>query len=160
MKYIGAVLLLLAALALCKLHTSYINERVKEHREYLSFLKHVRNRISCYLIPIKEAALGFSSERLMKNGFLSSLERGVSAKEAYEGRGRESLLSLEADRCLTELFSDFGSGYLDTEIKKLDFTTERLSAICEEQEKESKKKSKLVGTLVFAAAFSFIILIF
>ena len=160
MKYVGAVLLILGALAVCKLYTAYMNVRLKEHTEYLRLLKHLRNKISCYLVPIEEAVLGFSSECLAQNSFFSSLKAGADAKEAYQRARENSLLSLEADRLLTELFSDFGAGYFDTEIKKMDFAIEKLSAICEEERLESQKKIKLVGTLIFASVFGFIILIF
>lgn len=158
MKYIGAALLLFGALAVSKLYASYVNARLREHIEYLAFLKHVRSKISCYLLPISDAAEDFHSDVLVRNGFLKSLREGVSVKEAYERTRECSFLSAEFDRLLLELFSNFGEGYIDAEMKNMDYTIERLSKECERQRAECQSKIKLTGTLVFAAALSFIIL--
>ena len=112
MRYIGIIIILLCGAIAKRLYSSYLRERCSECEGYVLFLKHLRERIGCYLLPAKEAAEGFENEALCKTGFLSALSDSGSLREAFEKTSEKSLLPEQAKKRLTALFLAGAEGIL------------------------------------------------
>ena len=159
MKYIGILLVLVAAAVISHEYSRHMEKRAEECRDFLEFIAHMRVQVGCFLRPVKELATGFSSPMLEKAGFIDSLKSSDCILSAY--RHCESNLSLsdEEKEVLNTFFSSFGEGYLDDGIRLIDSVYKNMEGLYGKLLEEKTKNTRLVTTLSVTMALGIIIFV-
>ena len=80
---------------------------------------------------------------LSEAGFLKEVSSLGNIKEAFMKIMDKLLMPAEAKVMLLNMFSSFGTGYLNEELEVIVATEKRLSDLCDSVIEEEKKKSKL-----------------
>ena len=159
MKYVGILCVLVASVLISGEYCRYMNKRVLECRDFVSFISHMRIQVGCFLRPVRELAIGFSSESLDRTGFLEALTYSQNISEAYSKCEPYLSLSSEEREVLSGFFSSFGDGYLDEQIKLIDSTYSRMEELYLRLSGERVKNTRLVSTISVTAALGFIIFV-
>lgn len=155
---IGSALLILAAIAFCRAYKSFLYSRLLVAKEYLDFLGHVGQRIRLNGEPYSAAARSFEGEILRERGFIDLIEKGAALDEAYEKAGTADLLSEAVEKELRDCFSELGKGELESEIKKIELSQEKLSQSCRGEAEELEKRVKTAYAVSFALTLGIILL--
>ena len=125
------IIILLSSFLLGRSYSKYLDKGLGELEGFLELLVYMRGKVVCYLEPAFVWQGGFSNEWLERCGFIPALRENGSLRGAYKAvHGRLSVPN-EAEKVLSDFFSRTGKGYLDSEIKNLDYTVERLDKLCE-----------------------------
>ena len=159
MKYIGILLILTAAVAISREFSKYMNKRVAECKDFLAFIAHMRIQVGCFLRPAKELGSGFSSHALERVGFIESLGESDSVFEAYKKSEPKLSLSDEEKRTLNTLFSSFGEGYLEDEMKLIESSYSAMEKLYSRLCEEKTKNTRLVTALSVTAALGIVIFV-
>ena len=140
-------------------YSEHLKKSLGQTRGFLRLLGFMRGRVSTYLDPVSRWCEDFSDEWLEKCGFVSSLRSGRTLRDAY--REVEDKLSLPSDarELLDNFFSRTGLGYLDAEIKNIDYTAERLERLCENMQTGLKSRTRVVKTSLYALALGIAVLV-
>ena len=159
MKYVGILCVLAASVLISGEYSRYMNKRVLECRDFVSFISHMRIQVGCFLRPVKELGIGFSSESLAGSGFLEALSHSENISEAYSKCEPSLSLSSEEREVLCDFFSSFGDGYLDEQLKLIDSAHSRMQELYLRLSTERVKNTRLVSTVSVTAALGFIIFV-
>jgi hypothetical protein len=127
MKLLGLALLLICALVISREYSRYVKKRIAECDGFISFIKHMRLEMKCFLRPPKDIGRGFESSAI--NFFISALEGEESVYLAYSKSCSALSLSLEERAPLEELFSSIGLCYADDGVRLIDEALERLEML-------------------------------
>lgn len=92
-------------------------------------------------------------------GFLEAFLSGMSLCDSFAVTKPRLSLPREAVAALDELFSDFGKGYLDQELAKLDSAIGTLESVCKRLEEQMPISARVGRTVIFAVALGVIILL-
>ena len=148
MKLAGILLILFASVIIGFILEREAGEGTRQLSSFSAFLSTLRRRLECYLDSPEQIARDYRDPNLEKTGFLESLRRGRSIREAYlESRGALSIPS-EADRILSDFFASFGRGYLTSELH----TVENALVSIEKALSEESKNARLKGRAMKIAA--------
>ena len=109
---------------------------------FIGFLKVLRTRLECYLASPERVAADFHDSFLERIGFLDSLRRGKSLKDAYLSVRGSLSIPTDADKILSDLFSSFGKGYLASEIRAEDLAISALSKSLEAETKKAEARGR------------------
>lgn len=159
MKYIGIFLVLVAAVTVSRDYSTYMKKRALECKDFLAFIAHMRIQVGCFLRPVKELALGFSSPSLEKAGFIGYLESSDSILSAYRKCEADLSLSEEEKSVLDRLFLSFGEGYLDDGIRLIDASYSDMERLYKKLCEEKTKNTRLVTALSVTAALGVVIFV-
>lgn len=159
MKYIGIFAVLLAAAAGAREFSRIKKKHLRECRDFLAFISHLRIQLGCFLRTPRELAASFSSEALSASGFLGALGEGADFISAFEAARPRLSLSGEEEELLHTLFSSLGEGYLEDGMKIIDSSYLRLESLYRELSAESKKSIRLASALSVTGALGFLILV-
>ena len=156
MKIFGMLLIMASALGLCLEERKKCERRLLLFEELLRFIEKMRVDISCYLKPISEIPLDFSSELLSELGFLSDFER-LGAEKAFSRIS--PVLSPEASGLLGRFFSVLGKGYAEEQLRLIDETLREYTRLVSLERERAPKVKKLSLSLSCAGALALIILL-
>ena len=159
MKYIGFVMILSSVLFFSDGYSKYMKKRVLEGEGFLAFLSYASRQMSCYLRPQRSLADGFECEALSEVGFLDAVRESESIFAAYKKTKSRLSIGKEERELLEEFFASFGEGYLEDEIKRLDFYSEGLRKAVEKAKTDAPKNTRLVSVLSVTAALGFLIFV-
>ncbi len=159
MIYIAILPICISALLFCREYISYMDKRLSECEAFLLFVRHIRTEVACFMKPPAQLCEGFDSETLSRLGFKEALSSGKGLAEAYSECEPSLALAKEERLVLRELFSYFGSGYLDESVRLLDTSESRLSEAYAELRGECPRRKKLAISLSACAVLGFIILV-
>lgn len=159
MKYIGAFILIAAALLVSREYSRYVKKHAEQCEEFLSFIGYMRIQISCFLRPSREIARGFHGVELERIGFLSAVNEGESLYTAYKAAEDKLYLTEREREILETLFSSLPECYLDDGIRIIDSAYKEMEGVCRKIREERPKNVKLAATLSVTASIGFIILI-
>lgn len=159
MKYGGILCVLLASLLVSREYCRHMNKRISECREFLAFISHMRVQVGCFLRPVRELGIGFSSETLEEVGFIEALSESENIKEAYLKCEPKLSLSMEEKEALFGFFSSFGDGYLDEQVKLIDSAYPKIEKLYLKLSDERVKNTRLVSTVSVTLALGFIIFV-
>ncbi len=159
MKYIGAVIIIVASVILSGEYSRYIKKRADQCEELLSFIGYIRVQISCFLRPSREIAKDFSGEELEKIGFIKAVKEGESLYGAYKATEKSLALKREEREIVETLFASIEECYLDEGIRIIDSSYREMEKACLKIREETPKNVKLAATLSVTASIGFLILI-
>lgn len=151
--------MLMASFFISREYCRYINKRVLECRDFVAFISHMRIQVGCFLRPVKELAIGFSSESLDRAGFIDALSNSENISEAYLKCEPSLSLSEEEKEVLSGFFSSFGEGYLDEQVKLIDSVYQRMEELYSKLCREREKNTRLFVAISVTAALGFVIFV-
>ncbi len=159
MKYVGILLILVAACAISREFSKQMAKRTGECKDFLAFIAYMRIQVGCFLRPVKELGEGFSSPALENAGFMDSLANSDCIFDAYKKCEANLSLSSQEKEVLETLFSSFGEGYLDDGIKLIDASYSAMEKLYSKLCEEKAKNTRLVTALSVTAALGIIIFV-
>ena len=157
LKYIGLLMLALAGIFISGEYEKREGKRVFELREFIRFLAHVRQKISCFLSPKSDWLLDFKTDSRELSDFLR-LSENSGFEESFEAV-RDKLSLKEEGEILARFFSSFGRGYKEGELMLLDGTITELSGAEKRISEESERNVKAFKVLAAAISLGLIILL-
>lgn len=157
MRLFGLTLLLLAALFLTREYSRYVNKRIAESRGFISFIKHMRLEMRCFLKPPREIGRGFYNDSIAP--FLSALEREDSIFSAYTASEDAFSLSTDERAVIKELFYSVGVSYAEDGLRFIDGALERLSELHESHLSDGLRGVRVFGTVSAAVSVGLFILL-
>ncbi len=158
MKYIGFLILFSAAFAAVRSYSENERNKLMECRGFLELFRYMRLRMSCFMSSPAEAASGFSSDALLRIGFLSKLSECKSMLLSY--RYSEDKLSLDPSerKVIEKYLESSGSGYLDDELRLIDEAIGSLTASESSLSSEVPKRVRVASILLACSAAGVFIL--
>ena len=158
-KLLGICMLLFTFIILAAEYSERRRATVAVCEEMLSFLSCVGRQLSCFLCPIKSTAAQFVAETAAMRTFLERVAEGEEPAAAYSAAGISAVVPKSANRVLTSFFAEFGKGYAEGELRRIDSAVAELSALVETERIEAPRKIRLFKTLGCAVSFGIIILL-
>ena len=140
-------------------YNRYVERRIGELDGFVAFLNHAKSEISMYLTPAKRISRGFQNEILERLGFLSAIESEGNISRAFLSCYGGLSIGKEAKELLSEFFSEFGQGYREQELARIDRFRSDLEKILERDREELPKNARMVSTLLLAGALGIFILL-
>ena len=155
LKIVGICILLFALICVVGNLRERLRHRAALCGEIYEFLRHIRNRVGCYLLPLREIAFSYSTPCLEESGVLDALRNGKDPMPLFKGKYS---LSDNFRRVVGGVLSSFGEGYVDEELRSLDSAINELSVLLAAEESESRKRIKLCSVLSAAVGIGSLIL--
>ena len=159
MKYVGAIVLIIAVFAAWRIYCSFLGAQLDSVRSFLSALSDYREKVRCYLCAPAEWASAYADKDTAVSELTAQLADGKGFLEAYESVKDRFYLTQKADDALRTCLSRLGTGYLETELEVLASGIDSLDReerhLCEEVE----RRRRAVGALLGAIAMGMVILI-
>ena len=159
MRYVGFLFVLLASFVISREYAAYVEKRLTESRDFLSFIRHMKIQVGCFLRPTNELVRDFSSDRLSELGFTEALMSGETLYSAYKRAEPELTLSGEERELFEVLFSSVGECYLEEGVRLIDGAEKRLEEIYRKNKLEYRKGARLVSIISVTAAMGFLLLL-
>ncbi len=159
LKCISAVLVLVSAIFISKKYSYYCNEKALECQQLLSFLKKMRNNISLYLLPLSNWRGDLSGMGDACHGFFFAITQGAEVSTAFAAVKDKLSLPDDIKGELYGFFSDFGRGYMNNEIKKLDSAIATLESALPRLTLDAKNENRAGSAVIIAAALGAVILL-
>lgn len=159
MLFVGVLILICCLLFGWKEYAMYLGREMRETSELLAFLKHARDRMSCYLEPISAWIGEYSTPELERLGFLGSLREGEDIGRAFDNCSVEMCISSEVSGVFSDTLRELGKGYLDTELAALGEAVDKLSVAERRVGDDYKNKIKASGAMLAAAAIGVAVLV-
>ena len=159
MKYIGIVLILFASILFGSVYSEKMNRPADEVREFLRFLRFMKERVVCYLEPPSKVACSFSSELLESSGFLPKLRSGAGLHDAFIFSRANLSAGDEELGILSDFFERSGRGYLEGELKLIDTAIGSLERALEGYSERSRTRGKSVKAISVAVGLGISLLL-
>ncbi len=158
LKFVGAGLLLISALAFSREYDRFLSARIALARGFLELLLHIRQKINCFLSSAESLISDFENDALERAEYLSVARKEGICRAYFE---RESCLGVPSciKKLLSEFFSGFGSDYKEGTLALIDRSSAALEAMLSDMISEKERSVKLVRTVSAAAALGAAILI-
>ncbi len=157
-KCLCAILVLIPSVFITRKYNARCHKKCAECQHILSFLRKIRANISVYLLPPSKWKRNFAEDGYEPSGFFSALASGKSMGEAYRLSEGELTVPEEIRRELSAFFSDFGRGYMNDELRKLDSMIATLEGALPRLTESAKNESRAAGALIMACALGAVIL--
>ena len=154
----GAVLILLASVALARAHSAVEQKKLSVCEGVVGFVRFVREQVACFHTPTGEIYCSFFHRELEDCGFLPMLrERGL---EAAVGKLEElKLLSQEEQRALRGFAAMLGKGQTEGQVRLCDYTERMLAESLKKRREETPRATRVFGTLSVTGGLMLIILL-
>ena len=159
MKYVAVAVFLIPALYIYREYSKRKRARLCECLAFLSFIRHAKLQLSCYLRPVKELADGFENSILEKIGFLEKIRKGDTLTSAYKECCSCISVGKEESDILLNLFSHIGDGYAEQSLELIESAVAELESISDELKSEVPRSIKLALTLTATATAGLFILV-
>ena len=159
MRWIILSLIPFAFWLIGRAYAEYVIHRIEENEAFVGLLVYMRGRISCFLSPCGELLSGFCSPALRRVGFLDPIPEGETLEEAYRVREKRLSVGREVRGVLSSFFSDFGHGYREDMLRRIDQAEKELREIAEREDGEMKKSLKLTRSILLLFAVGIVILL-
>lgn len=156
LKLVGMLIFLSGILLVCRELTVRRKRRLAICEELGMLISHIRLQIGCFLRPLDELLVGYSSDLLEETGFLRKAKNeGLSA--AFRNMKASLPLTKEEKAVIERLFSSLGAGYMQDEIKLIDAANAEFNTLLERNRASLTSDIKLHNTLLTAAAIGLVI---
>jgi len=154
-KMFGAVLVVIGGAVSAYILNSKAKRTLGCAEGLISLLRYVKNKVSCYAMPIERILSGCEEEVLLECGYTGerkpkSLEEFMSGCPGLDGR---------ALKIMTEFTQNFGKNYRAEQIKLCESSIDELSALRAEISDKLPIKKKLNSTLCISGAVAIVILL-
>ena len=159
LAYIGALLIMMAALLAWRLYRSFLREQLGYTRSLLGALEDYRDKVRTYLCSPSEWAADYTDARLESVGFLARVREGESFAQAYASSCGACYLPSGVDAVLSSLLSRLGEGYLEGELEIVGTALTRLRSEESRITEEYAKRERVAGALLGACAVGVLIFI-
>ena len=148
MKYIGLAFAIVSLFVFVRFYIRSLRRRRLCYGEISRLINHIGERLKTQRAPLLGLCADLHCGELKECGFFAlAIEDGKSLE------GVECLLMDKDDKeRLAEFLCDFGSGYLDTELKRTALMAEHFSRRSEAEDKECSDKTRL--TLLLFCSFA------
>jgi len=154
-KLFGACAILISAL-LISLEIKHSSEkRVLQCRELLRLISYAEARLKCYLSPVCEWCVGFSSDVLSECGVIID---GKLATAEEIMRSRSLLLMPDERRVLCDFLSSVGCEYAEAELRRTAELESYFSGVVAENEREVPRRVKCFAVILVAISLGLVIL--
>lgn len=157
-KLLGAGALVFLSSLLAVRGSRALREGLAEAEGFLLLLRCIRERISCFHMPMPEILAGFENEALLRSGVLTAA-RQVGLHAALTAHREHLYLDKEELSLLLEFSAGLGTGYLAEELARCDLAIPRLAAMVDARRESLPRVSRLYRTLLMSASFAVIILL-
>ncbi len=158
MTYIGALLLVAAAVAIYRAYGGFLEEELRTAGAFLCALESYREGVRCYLTSPASWAEGYRDELLASSGFLSGILQGESFSSSYRLARSTLFISKEIDAVLDSCFLRLGEGGLANEVEVLSSAIEKLRDGQEAAARGVTSRKSAAGALLGACAVGVVIL--
>ncbi len=159
MKYIGILLILLAAYFAARSYRRGARERRELAEGFLALISEMRRRAACYLEPPSRWVPEFVCPALEKAGFVAAVRSGKTLLEAF----RAAKDGLPSERGIAELLMEFfsktGSGYLISELELTEGVERDLYSKIEKLREDEERRCRSVGAVIYAVAVGAMLLL-
>lgn len=155
-KLLGAGGIFVSGIWLFLIRESYQKKKMLQLQGYIRLISHIKNQISCYMLPI-DKILQDCDERILQDcGFYAS-----SPAESIEAilDGSVFFFDDEIQQKLYLFARDFGKGYLNEQIKLCDRYISELKSIYEHFNAERTKDKKLSFAICLSISLSLILIL-
>lgn len=157
MKIFGLFFLLFGALSLSREYSRYVKKHLAECEEFISFIRHYRLLLKCFLKPPREIAKAFRGEAIAP--FLDMLEKEENPALAFEASKGRFSLSEEENKVLSDLFSSICTCYAEDGVRLLEAADEKLTALYKELHERSVRSTRAFSTVSAAVSVGLFILL-
>lgn len=147
MRYVGLLLLALAALLLTSLYRKRLLSRVATLEACLALAMHARSRVSGYLEPPSVWAESFSHGNGEVMALATRVREGEPPADAYLSAADGLSLSREAREALGVFFSELGRDGVDIERRSMDRGIDRISALLEKERDECAERGRIAAVM-------------
>ena len=159
MLFVGVLILICCLFFAWREYAIYLGREMRETSELLAFLKHMRERMSCYLEPISAWIGEYSTPELERLGFIAALRGGEDIRSVFDNCLSEMCVSQEVSDAFKETLREMGDGYLDTELDALGAAVDRLTTLGERVNDDYRNKIKASGAMLAAVAIGVAVLV-
>ena len=159
LRLVGAALIFLCAMATVREYSAFCKRRIAEGEAFASLLRHLKERVCVYLLPVSSAVADFDDTELSRVGFIGALRSCGSLHSAFALVRDKLLISDGQKELLSSFFADFGGAYVKDERERIERAEDTLLKLQAEDEKKTGESEKVAKTLILASALGLIILI-
>lgn len=159
MLFVGILMLICCLAFAWREYAAYLGREMRETDELLAFIKHIRERMNCYLEPISAWVGEYSTPELERLGFLGALRNGVDIKQAFADCSDKMCISSEVSDTFSNTLSEMGDFYLESELDALELAVDKLSAAQKRVNDDYKNKIKASGAMLAAVAIGAVVLV-
>lgn len=159
LRLVGAAIIFFCAMATVREYSAFCKMRIAEGEAFASLLRHLKERVCVYLLPISSAVADFDDGELSRVGFIDALRSCGSLHSAFALVRDKLLISDGQKELLSAFFSDFGGAYVKDERERIERAEDTLLKLQAEDEKKTRESEKVARTLILASALGLIILI-
>lgn len=142
-KLIGGVMIVASSMSTASYIASHEKKKIEEIEAFISLIRHIRNQIDCFSMPMKNI---FSS----CSDILSKL--GVSEKTSSltELISKREIMCAECEKIINDFSSSIGKGHREREVKICDKAIGELEHIKEQLVSAYPSKRKTTAALCLA----------
>ena len=159
MHLVGCALIILGAALCVGAYRRYTERAIAEGEDFLKLLDRLYDGIFCYLKTPSEIICSSELPSLNTLGFVGLVKDGVDPSAAFEQLKEKLCLGEEQKELLSSFFKRIGGGYLENEIRSIDYTKKRFAELMLGSKESLAKRVKTVGAVSFAAALSLCIIL-
>ena len=159
LRLVGAAIIFFCAMTTVREYGAFCRRRIAQASAFLSFIRHLEERVCVYLMPISVAASDFEDDELSSIGFAGALHSGGTLYSAFTIAREKLLFSEEQKELLSSFFRDFGGAYAADERARIEKLIDSFSRLCAEDEKRVRASDQATRALILAVALGLIILI-
>lgn len=159
MLFVGILMLIGCLFFAWREYAIYLGREMRQTAELSAFVRHMRDRMSCYLEPISSWIGEYSTPELESLGFLAALRDGMDIGGAFDAFSGEMCVCGEVCGVFSETFRDMGDGDLECELSVLDAAVDKLSSVGGRVSEDYKNKIKATGAMLAALAIGVAVLV-
>ena len=156
--FVGVLMLICCLFFAWREYAVYLGREMREITELLAFVKHIRERMSCYLEPISAWIGEYSTPELERLGFLGALRGGMDVKQAFADCLDKMCISPDVSDAFSDTLTEMGDAYLESELDTLDSAVDKLSTAQKRVNDDYKNKIKASGAMLAAVAIGVVVL--
>ena len=158
-SFIGMAAMTVGALMLGGLYKGYLLRGQAELEEYLSFLKHLRRRVSLDAEPYSVASASFEGKMLLENGFLLYIREGLAPKDALDKSLCHGSVSEKERELIRAALGEIGKNALPDELKTADGHISLIEDELRARREENDKRIKSSYAVILAVTLGICILL-
>ena len=159
MLFVGVLILIGCLFFAWREYALYLGREMRQTAELSAFLRHVRDRMNCYLEPISGWIGEYSTPELESLGFLATLRDGADIRGAFDACSGEMCVSSEVADVFFDTLCEMGDGDLERELSVLDEAVDKLSSVGGRVSEDYKNKIKASGAMLAAVAIGVVVLV-
>ena len=152
MRYLGIAALLLAVLFISSEYKKRCKEASAELSDFISFLKYMRQKISCFMEDPRRLGNGFRAESEECQIFISKIEEMRGPRGAYLSVRERLSFSKEGIEMLDRVFFSCESGFLNDVLSALDDGIENFEELSKREGESFSVRERLYPSVFITAA--------